>query len=191
MPTNRLATPLPVISFPLLRRCVLLLSLGVGAAAVATEADNKRLAIERLFRGGQATQVAQAMQLIERAVSDQPEDAAMRFLHGVMLSESRREGEAMRTFERLTEDFPGLPEPYNNLAVLHASQGRLDKSRELLETALRNDPGYRTAQQNLGDIFVRLAVRAYESAAGTERGDEALLRKLRLARDLAGSNARP
>ena len=164
------------------------MAVGGCLSAAANEADQKRLAIERQFRSGQTVQ---ALQSIERAVIDQPEDAALRFLQGVMLSESRREDEAMRVFQRLTEDFPGLPEPYNNLAVLHAGQGRLDRSRELLETALRNDPGYRTAHLNLGDVFVRLALRSYESAVGNDRVDEGLQRKLRLARDLAGASAKP
>ena len=39
-------------------------------------------------------------------------------------------------FEQLTEDFPELPEPYNNLAVLYAADGQLDRARAALELAL-------------------------------------------------------
>jgi Flp pilus assembly protein TadD len=77
-----------------------------------------------------------------------------------------------------------LPEPYNNLAVLQAAAGQVDSARALLETALRLDPGYRTAHQNLGDVYVRLAQRAYEAAAGP-RPEPGLQNKLRLARELA------
>lgn len=85
----------------------------------------------------------------------------------------------------MTEDFPELPEPYNNLAVLHAASGQIDRARELLETALRHDPSYFTAHENLGDIYVRLALRAYERAAAGARAEPNLQRKLRLARELA------
>lgn len=78
-----------------------------------------------------------------------------------------------------------LPEPYNNLAVLVAAGGQLDRARALLETALRLDPAYRTAHENLGDVFVRLAQRAYEAAATGPRSEASLLAKLRLARELA------
>ena len=66
---------------------------------------------------------------------------------------------------QLTRDYPELAEPYNNLAVLHAASGHLEKAREALETALRLDPGYATARENLGDVYLRLAASAYEQAA--------------------------
>lgn len=116
----------------------------------------------------------------------------MRFLRAVMLSDAMRTGEARAEYERLTQDFPELPEPFNNLAVIVAAQGRLDRARELLELALRNDPHYIAAQANLGDVLIRLAVRSYEAAANAARDDDLLQRKLRLARELAsGASARP
>jgi Flp pilus assembly protein TadD len=158
------------------------------STVIAADDIPSRAAIERQFRQGQP---AQALQWAERAVAAVPDDAAMRFLYGVMLSESRREQDAIRIFERMLLDFPELPEPYNNLAVLRAAQGELDRSRELLEAALRSDPGYRTAHQNLGDIFVRLALRAYEAAGQGNRADEPLQRRLRMTRDLVGIGAKP
>jgi Flp pilus assembly protein TadD len=138
--------------------------------------------IERLFRSGDT---ALAEQRLDQAISTQPGSPRLLFLKGVMLSETRREGEAMAVFERLTQDHPDLPEPYNNLAVLHAARGQLDRARELLEHALRQDPGYFAAQENLGDVFVRLAQRAYERASANPRAEPAVQRKLRLVRDLA------
>jgi Flp pilus assembly protein TadD len=153
---------------------------------MGADVDEQTAAIERLFRSGQT---AQAFDRVDRAIAAQPSDPAMRFLRGVMLTESKREAEALQVFERLTQDFPELPEPFNNLAVLLAARGQIDRSREMLESALRNDPNYLTAQQNLGDVFARLAVRAYAAAASSPRVDDALSRKLRLARELAGSIA--
>ena len=152
------------------------------------DADPARSAIERLFREGQGEL---AMQRAEQAVAARPDSAGMRFLHGVMLSESRREPEAERVFERMIQDFPELPEPYNNLAVLRAAKGQWEQARELLEAALRNDPGYHTAQLNLGDVLVQLALRAYQAAATRGSEDAALARRIRMARDLAASNALP
>jgi Flp pilus assembly protein TadD len=146
--------------------------------------------IERLFRGGDT---ALAMQRAEKAIADKPRDATMRFLRAVMLTELQRTAEAIDALNKLIEDFPDLPEPYNNLAVLLASQGRIDAARELLETALRHDPSYAVAHENLGDVFVRLALRAFERASGGGRSDEGLQRKLRLTRELAATRpaARP
>jgi tetratricopeptide (TPR) repeat protein len=39
-------------------------------------------------------------------------------------------------FTKLTDDYPELPEPYNNLAVLYAAAGQYDKARAALEMAI-------------------------------------------------------
>jgi Flp pilus assembly protein TadD len=142
--------------------------------------------VEKLFRGGET---ALAMQRADKAIAERPRDATMRFLRAVMLTELQRTGEAIDALNKLIEDFPDLPEPYNNLAVLQAAQGRIDAARELLETALRHDPGYAVAYENLGDVFLRLAQRAFEHATGAGRTDDSLQRKLRLTRDLAAGRA--
>ena len=110
--------------------------------------------------------------------------APLRFLQAVLAAESGQTAQAAALLERMTEDYPELPEPYNNLAVLQAAGGQFDRARSLLETALRLDPGYRTAHENLGDVFVRLAQRSYEAASGP-RSEPVLQTKLRLARELA------
>lgn len=161
----------------------------VAAAPLWAQTAQDLREVERLFRGGDT---ALAMQRADKAIADKPRDASMRFLRAVMLTELQRTTEAIDALNKLIEDFPDLPEPYNNLAVLLAAQGRIDNARELLETALRHDPNYAVAHENLGDVFVRLALRAFERASAT-RNDEALQRKLRLTRELAASrpSARP
>ncbi len=147
-----------------------------AAQAVVTATE-----IERQYRSGEPRL---ALQRLEQALVQRPGDAPLRFLQAVLLSESGQTSQALRLLERMTEEFPDLPEPYNNLAVLQASNGQLDRARGLLETALRLDPAYRTAHENLGDVFVRLAQRAYEAASGP-RSEPALQTKLRLVRELS------
>ena len=137
--------------------------------------------VERLHRSGNT---ALALQRADEGLATEPGQPALRFLKAVMLGDSGRHAEAIALFEGLTQDYPELPEPYNNLAVLQAAAGRLDLARNLLDSALRHDPGYRTAHENLGDVLVQLAQRAYESAAQGGRGEPGLQRKLRLVRDL-------
>ena len=157
-----------------------LLGLPLAPAGAADDAAVMR-DIEQQFRRGEA---APALQRLEQSLLVRPADAGLRFLKAVILAASGRQAEAAGLLERLTEDYPELPEPYNNLAVLVATDGKLAQARSLLETALRLDPQYRTAHENLGDVFIRLAQRAYEAAAGPH-SDPALLTKLRLTRDLA------
>lgn len=152
--------------------------------AHAAEADDKpAAAIERLYRSGQS---AQAFQRLEKALTAQPRDPGLRFLRALMLVDAQRVPEARTEYERLTQDYPELPEPFNNLAVIYAGDGRLDLARQTLETALRNDPSYLVAHQNLGDVHARLALRAYAAAASAPRVEEPLQRKLKLARELVG-----
>ena len=117
-------------------------------------------------------------------IAANPRDTKLRFLQGVILLDQQRDDAAMAVFQRLSEEFPELPEPFNNMALLHARAGRLDAARVALETALRNDPGLLAARQNLGDIHLRLALQAWETVAVATPADAALQRKLRLSREL-------
>jgi Flp pilus assembly protein TadD len=153
-------------------------------AATSARAQEAR-EIDKLFRSGDT---ALAMQRVDKAIAEKPRDAALRFQRAVMLTELQRTNEAIDALNKLIEDFPDLPEPYNNLAVLLAAQGRIDSARELLETALRHDPGYAVAHENLGDVFIRLAQREFDRASAAGRTDDALQRKLRLTRDLAAAS---
>ena len=137
--------------------------------------------IERQYRAGEQRL---ALQRLDQGLAQRPGDASLRFLQAVLLAESGQAAQASQLLERMTQEFPDLPEPYNNLAVLQAAAGQLDQARSLLETALRLDPHYRTAHENLGDVFVRLAQRAYEAAAGPRSAPQ-LQTKLRLARELS------
>ena len=165
------------------------LAAALALAATAPHAQEAR-EIDKLFRSGDT---ALAMQRVEKAIAEKPRDAALRFQRAVMLTEMQRTSDAVEALNRLIEDFPDLPEPYNNLAVLEASQGRIDSARSLLETALRHDPNYALAHENLGDVYIRLAQREFDRATAAGRIDEALQRKLKATRDLAAASqpARP
>jgi tetratricopeptide (TPR) repeat protein len=90
-----------------------------------------------------------------------PRDPQMRFLQGVSLTSLGRQAEAISVFTALTADYPNMAEPYNNLAVLHAAARDYDNARAALEKAVRADPGYVTAYENLGDLYLQLANQAY------------------------------
>ena len=132
---------------------MLALLLGVGAARADETAD-----IARLARSGQGEE---ALKRIDALLAKQPADAQIRFMKGVMLSETRP-AEAIAIFVKLTQDYPKLPEPYNNLAVLHAAAGQYDKAKAALDKAIRTSPAYATAFDNLGDVHARLASQAYD-----------------------------
>ncbi len=117
-------------------------------------------------------------------LTTQPKDPQGRFLKGLILTEQRKTGEAIQVFTGLTEDFPELPEPYNNLAVLYASQGNYDKAKAALELAIHTHPSYATAHENLGDIYAQLARRAYDKALQLDKNNATAQAKLAMIKDL-------
>ena len=137
--------------------------------------------VNQLLRLGKP---AEALVRADTYLTSKPRDPQMRFLLGVAQSESGKTSDATATFVKLTEDFPELPEPYNNLAVLYASQGQYDKARVALEMAIRTNPGYATAQENLGDVYARLASQAYTTALQLDPSNTTVQPKLTLIRDL-------
>lgn len=93
-----------------------------------------------------------------------PKDPQMRFLKSAVQSAAGQPTDAIATLTALTQEFPELPEPYNNLAVLYAGQNQFDKARTALEMAVRINPGYATAFENLGDVYAKLASQSYSKS---------------------------
>jgi len=147
--------------------------------------------VNRLLRAGQ---YSEALIKADQALAAKPKDPQLRFLKGVIQTESGKTSDALVTFTKLTEDFPELPEPYNNLAVLYANLSQFDKARAALEMAIRTNPSYATAHENLGDVYAKLASQAYSKALQLDAGNTAVPPKLNLIRNLfngTGSTARP
>lgn len=129
-------------------------------------------------------QYPQALEQIDNYLAPRPKDAQGRFLKGVVLTEMDKPAEAIAIFTRLTEDYPELPEPWNNLAVIYAQQKQYDKARQALEMAIRTHPSYATAHENLGDIYARLASQAYDKALQIDSSNASAQHKLALIREL-------
>ncbi len=132
----------------------------------------------------QAGKSEEALKRADAFLIDKPRDLQVRFLRAVTLIDLGRKQEASDALVQLTQDFPELPEPYNNLAVLAAAQGGLDQAERLLQQALAAQPNYITAEENLGDLYVAMAAAAFERASKLDPANPALKSKLALARDL-------
>jgi tetratricopeptide (TPR) repeat protein len=141
----------------------------------------------QLFRQGQFDR---AMERVNSYLASRPKDARGRFLKGLILTEQNKPNDAIKVFTELSQDYPELPEPYNNLAVLYASQGAFDKARSALETAIRTHPSYATAHENLGDIYAKMASQAYDKALQLDRSNQAAQSKLNLIKDLFSQGPR-
>lgn len=156
------------------------------SASLVVYADDIQDA-HKLFKQGQHSQ---ALDKVNGVLAGKPKDAQARFLKGLILTEQGKPAEAIKTFSALTEDYPELPEPYNNLAVLYASQGQYDKAKLALEMAIRTHPSYATAHENLGDIYAKMASQAYDRALQLDRSNTATQTKLAMIQDLFAGGTR-
>ena len=174
-----LRAPFPAVMAGLLLACWI-------APAIADEISDAR----RLLKQGQS---AEALAKLDAYIASRPKEAQGRFLKGLILMEMGRPSEALIVFSKLNEDYPELPEPYNNLAVLYAQEQQFDKARTALEMAIRTDPGYAIARENLGDVYARLASESYGQALQLDPASKLTQSKLSRLRELnlsaSGSDA--
>ena len=163
-----------------LRQVFGLVALATVLAAPLAHADDYG-DVTQLLRSGK---YAEALNKADQYLASKPRDPQMRFIKGVIQTEAGKPADAISTFVKLTEEYPELPEPYNNLAVLYAGQGQYDKARAALEMAIRTNPSYATAHENLGDVYAKLASQAYSKALQLDGSNTAVQPKLALIRDL-------
>ncbi len=166
----------PLLSFS---RTVLSAALALVLVGVAHADDYAD--VNQLLRQGKGSE---ALAKADAYIAGKPRDPQMRFLRGVILSEQGKQADATVAFTQLTQDFPELPEPYNNLAALYAAQSQFEKARVALEMAIRLNPNYATAYENLGDVHLRLAAQSYNKAQSFATANASVAPKLTLVRQI-------
>jgi tetratricopeptide (TPR) repeat protein len=155
--------------------------------ATAPVLGNEIQEINLQFRKGD---LAGALERANQFLASNPKDAQARFLKGLILADQGKSNEAIQVFSGLTEDYPELPEPYNNLAVLYAAQSKYDAAKNALEMAIRTHPSYATAHENLGDIYAKMASIAYDKALQLDTANTTAQTKLALIKELVGGQPR-
>ena len=163
-----------------------LLCMAMALSATAAYAD-EYADVNILVRAGK---LAEALTKADQYLAGKPRDPQMRFIKGVIQTEAGKLADAIATFTQITQDYPELPEPYNNLAVLYAGQSQFDKARAALEMAIRTNPSYATAHENLGDVYAKLASQAYSKALQLDGSNTGVQPKLALIRTLFAPDAK-
>lgn len=175
---------LPLVSPLVPRLAVTLIMFG---SSLQPAFGNSVQEAEKLLR---QKQPQQALEQIDLFLARVPRDPQGRFFKGLILTELGRVPEATSVFQKLTDDYPELPEPYNNLAVLYAQQKQFDKAKTALEMAIRTHPSYAVAHENLGDIYARMATQAYDRALQLDSSNTGAQSKLNLIREMVGNTPR-
>jgi tetratricopeptide (TPR) repeat protein len=148
------------------------------------EPKNKNAIPEAIYKLISDKKYPEAIQAIEAELKANSRNVQLRFVRSRIEIEMGNLPAAKATLLEITQQFPELPEPYNNLAALEAETGRLDEAKEYLELALKVQPSFATAYENLGDVYTRLAARAYGKALTLDRKQIQNRRKMKLAEDI-------
>ena len=127
-----------------------------GAAPAADEVDEVLALVQQ-------ERYAEAREMIDPLLRRASRQPRVRLIHGILTAREGHPSEAIAIFERLRDDHPDMFEPYNNLAVLYAQQDRLQDALGALIAASERKPDA-VVYANLGDIYTRLARRAYARA---------------------------
>ncbi len=146
-------------------------------------------ALQEARRLAQAKEYALALNRLDALAAERPREPQARFLKSTILTDEGKDAEAIAVLVALTSDFPELPEPHNNLAVLYAKQGQYELARRELETAVAAAPDYAVGRENLGDVYVRLAALQFEKVETLDKLGKTAPAKLKLVREALGVNA--
>ena len=200
--TRLLRPDFPMLRFPdsPMLRCLRVLVLALAVPGVPVFAQDGRELTEEARKQYAAAlkeasalvrdrQFADAQAKLDALLVQRPREPQARFLKGIVETEQGRPDAAIAAFRALTEDYPELPEPYNNLAVLYAQKGQYESARLALETAIRTAPNWAIAHENLGDVYARLAAVEYDRAGKLDRDNKSAPAKLVLVRDLLAPRA--
>lgn len=112
-----------------------------------------------------------AIAAFDKVLAKNPRNAQARFQRAWAMARAGRDNDAIQAFAEMSQDFPELPEPHNNLALLYAKRGDLKRAEAELLLAIDAKPDYAISYSNLGDVYRRLAEQAYGDAVRRNPGD--------------------
>ena len=123
---------------------------------------------------------ARAETLVDRYMTVNPRDPQMRFWKAWITDRTGDKQVALDMYLSLTQDYPEIAEPFNNLAVLYAAKGQYSVAKEALDAALRANPNYADAHENMGDVLLQLAKYSYQRSLQINPAQRGVSRKLNL-----------
>jgi len=121
----------------------------------------------------------QALLLVNKGLANNPRDPQMRFWQGFIFEQLDQPDMAQQVYLDLTREYPELAEPHNNLGVIYAAKGDYPNAKASLDAALRANPNYAAAHENMGDLLVNMARQSYERSLALEPTHHAPAKKIK------------
>ncbi len=122
----------------------------------------------------------QAFVMVSQYLQDHPQDPQMRFWLGNLWVKKGEKKTAAEIFLRLTQDCPELSEPYNNLGILQFEAGDFSAAKASFEAALKVQPDFALAVENLADTYLLLSRSTLEHASALDPKSKSAKYKLEL-----------
>jgi tetratricopeptide (TPR) repeat protein len=139
-------------------------AIGIWALLTCLSAFPANNNLDSIKQSIQSGQLDQALKLVQQERQTSSKDVQVQFLEAVILAQQGQHERAIDAFKKMTEAYPDLPEPYNNLGVLYASKGRLDEARAAFDKAILTHASYAAAYKNLSDVQAQLTRQSYARA---------------------------
>jgi len=150
---------------------IFILSTGPLLAATSVQ-DIQSLLDKKLY--------VQAARSGEQLLQKHSGDPDIEFLTAYAYQMSQQSGKAARYYQELIREYPELPEPRNNLAMIYLSNGDYDRASELLVNAINTHRSYATAYENLSNIYTGIASEAYRRAVSESKEPETYANNIEL-----------
>ena len=109
-------------------------------------------------------QLILALEKVDQSLDLQPNAAVPLFLKARILTTDGKSDQAVTIYEKLIAVEPDLPEAYNNLGLIYAAGGNLEKATKYFQLGLQTNPTYATLYQNRRTLYAARAISAYRKA---------------------------
>ena len=147
--------------------------LSTGPLLAATSVQDIQLLLDKKL-------YVQAARSGEQLLQKHSGDPDIEFLTAYAYQMSQQSGKAARYYQELIREYPELPEPRNNLAMIYLSNGDYDRASELLVNAINTHRSYATAYENLSNIYTGIASEAYRRAVSESKEPETYANNIEL-----------
>jgi tetratricopeptide (TPR) repeat protein len=146
-----------------------------GQSTLPTAISTPHNDVRKLLR---QAKYSQALLTVNKTLATNPRDPQMRFWQGFIFEQMGQPDMALQVYLDLTREYPELAEPFNNLGVIYASKGDYPNAKAALDNALRANPNYAAAHENMGDLLVNMARQSYERSLSIEPKQRGISQKI-------------
>jgi len=147
--------------YPVLRRLALVLLWSFSCSPLNAADQFDAGTINQLIKNNQ---LILALERVDQWLDLQPSAALPLFLKARILTTNGKNDQAVTIYEKVIEVEPDLPEAYNNLGLIYAAEGNLEKATRYFQLGLQTNPAYATLYQNLSTLYATRAISAYRKA---------------------------